>query len=104
MTFEELNRFIKKEDGRLRERFDNYLDEEKRILARTVKLMEELGELSDEVLSYNAMQRQEKLDQNDGQNLPHEFADVIITTWLLAAAMGVDMEKALTEKIKKIEE
>jgi NTP pyrophosphatase (non-canonical NTP hydrolase) len=102
MQLQDLIKFIKKEDKRLRERFGNYKDEEKRILARTVKLTEELGELCDEVLSFNAMQRQEKLDKHDSDNLPDEFADVLITTLLLAEVMKVDVEKALKGKIKKI--
>ncbi len=102
MKFEDLHIFIRTEDKRLRDRFGNYPDEEKRILARTVKLTEELGELCDEVLSYNSMQRAEKLEEADAENLPDEFADVIITTLLLAEAMGVDIEQALESKIEKI--
>ena len=102
MKLEELRQFIKTEDKRLRERFGNYPDEEKRILARTVKLTEELGELSSEVLNFNSMQRVEKLEKFKADNLPHEFADVVITTLLLAEVMGVDIEKALEDKIEKI--
>lgn len=102
MELKDLKKFIKKEDVRLRKRFGNYKDEEKRILARTVKLTEELGELCDEVLSFNSMQRKEKLDKYDKNNLPNEFADVVITTLLLAEVMGVDIEKALKNKIDKI--
>jgi NTP pyrophosphatase (non-canonical NTP hydrolase) len=102
MQLKELKEFIQKEDQRLREYFGSYPDEEKRILARTVKLTEELGELCDEVLSYNSMQRQDKLDKHDAANLPEEFADVVITTLLLAEIMKVDIEKALEQKIEKI--
>jgi NTP pyrophosphatase (non-canonical NTP hydrolase) len=102
MTFEELLQWIDLEDGRLRERFGNYPDEEKRILARTVKVSEELGELCDEVLSFNSMQRQEKLDEDKSENLSAEFADVLITTLLLAKTMGVDVREALGKKIEKI--
>ncbi|MFH0905109.1 MAG: MazG nucleotide pyrophosphohydrolase domain-containing protein [bacterium] len=102
MTFEELLNWVALEDQRVRERFGNYPDEEKRILARTVKLSEELGELCDEVLSFNSMQRQEKLDTNEADNLSAEFADVLITTLLLARVMGVDIPVALERKIEKI--
>ena len=37
------------------------------------------------------------------ENLPDEFADVLITTLLLAQEMNVDIEKALEDKIKKID-
>lgn len=103
MQLKDLIKFIKKEDKRLREHYGNYKDEEKRILARTVKLTEELGELCDEVLSYNSMQRKDKLDNHDANNLSDEFADVLITTLLLAEVMEVDIEKALKQKIKKID-
>lgn len=103
MQLKDLIKFIKKEDKRLRERYGNYKDEEKRILARTVKLTEELGELCDEILSFNAMQRQDKLDKHDANNLFEEFADVLITTLLLAEVMKVDIEKALEQKMEKID-
>ncbi|MDO8443499.1 MAG: MazG nucleotide pyrophosphohydrolase domain-containing protein [Candidatus Azambacteria bacterium] len=102
MQLKDLKKFIKKEDQRLRESYGNYKDEEKRILARTVKLTEELGELCDEVLSYVSLQRKVKLDKHDKNNLPGEFADVVITTLLLAEVMKVDIEEALKGKIKKI--
>jgi len=103
MQLEGLIKFIKKEDKRIREHYGNYKDEEKRILVRTVKLAEELGELCDEVLSFNSMQRREKLEKHDAENLSDEFADVLITTLLLAEVMKVDVEKALKQKIKKID-
>ena len=97
-----LLKFIAVEDKRLKKAYGNYPDNEKRILARTVKLTEELGELCDEVLSFNSMQRKDKLAKNDDENLPEEFADVLITTLLLAKSMDVDIEKALKKKIDKI--
>ena len=103
MEFKDLISFIKKEDERLRNRYGNYPDEEKRILARTVKLAEEFCELCDEVLAYNSMQRKDKLDNIVEGNLAEEFADVIITSLLLANAMNVDIEKALEKKMEKID-
>ncbi len=103
MQFKDLKKFISKEDQRLRKYYGGYTDEEKRILARTVKLAEELGELCDAVLSCHAMQRKDKLDSHDANNLSEEFADVLITTLLLAEVMNVDIEKALKGKIKKID-
>ncbi len=102
MQFKNLKKFIKTEDRRLRVKYGNYKDEEKRILARAVKLTEELGELCDEVLAFNSFQRKDKLVKRDADNLPEEFADVVITTLLLAEVMGVDIEKALKVKIEKI--
>lgn len=102
MQFEDLKRFISEEDRWLRGLYGSYTDEEKRILARTVKMTEEAGELCNEVLANLSFQRKEKLDGHAKENLSHEFADVIITTLLLAEAMHVDVEDALTEKIAAI--
>ncbi len=102
MDLKDLLDFISLEDQRLKTSHEIYPDQEKRILARTVKLSEEVGELCDEVLSFNAMQRKDKQKDYDGKNLPNEIADVLIVTLLLAKAMNVDIEKALENKIEKI--
>ncbi len=101
MEIRELIKFIDAEDDRLRKSYGR-LDQEKTILARTVKLTEELGELCEEVLVHNSMQRKHKLDNHNEENLPEEFADVIITTLLLAKAIKVDIEEAIEKKIEKI--
>ncbi len=100
MQFKSFLNFVDKEDQRLCEKYGNYSDEEKKILARTVKINEEVGELSDEVLKYCSLAREEKLQT---KNLEDEFADVLLTVFLLAKSMKVDIPKALEKKIKKIE-
>ncbi|MCK4634981.1 MAG: pyrophosphatase [Candidatus Aenigmarchaeota archaeon] len=102
MKLKDLLKFIEIEDKRLRKYYGSYPDEEKRILARTVKLTEELGELCNDVLAHNSLQRKQKLDELDKENIQEEFADVLITTLLLANVMSVDIEKALERKIEKI--
>ena len=102
MELKELLRFIEIEDERIKKYYGSYSDQEKRILARTVKLTEELGELCDEVLAHHSFQRKQKLENHDEENLPEEFTDVIITALLLAKAMDVDIEKALEKKVEKI--
>jgi NTP pyrophosphatase (non-canonical NTP hydrolase) len=102
MQIKEFRKFIKKENKRLKKKF-GLENEEKRILAKMVKLTEEVGELADEVLGFSSMQRKEKLDKRNKEDLLDEFADVIICTFLLAESMGVDIEKGLKTKIKKIE-
>lgn len=78
--------------------------EEQEILARTVKLNEEVGELCNDILSVLKMQRKSKLDRFDKRNFYEEFADVLITTIQLASAAGVDVHRALNDKLKKITE
>ena len=74
------------------------------ILIRLAKLTEEVGELADEVLSSLKHQRKEKLEQKTDDALASEFADVFITTSLLAEAMGVDISQALHNRLPKINE
>lgn len=102
MELRDLLNWIELEDERLKKYYGSYPDQEKRILARTVKLTEELGELCNAVLAHNSLQRKQKLDGFDKDNLPEEFADVIITSLLLAKAINVDIEKALEKKIEKV--
>lgn len=101
MELKELLEFIEMENERIRKRYPN-LDEEKLILAQTVKINEELGELYDEILNHCSLQRKEKLDNMDKKTIEEEFSDVLITTLLLAKRMNIDIEKALKEKIDEI--
>lgn len=102
MNFKELQEFTKEYNKKLEEKFGKYEDKEKLILSSTVKLTEELGELCDEVMAFNSRQRQEKLDQKKEENLPEEFADVVLAVFMLARDMDIDMDKALENKIQKI--
>ena len=102
MEMKELLDFVEVESGRLTKYYGSDSDDDKKILLRTVKLNEEMGELCEAVLSYFSSQRKEKLADFDKSDIDDEFADVIITTLLLAKIMNVDLEKALEKKIDKI--
>ena len=102
MTLKDLLDFIKTESERLNKYYIDCTDQEKIILARTVKLSEELGGLCDAILAFNSMQRKEKLENYNTEDLSEEFADVVITTLVLAESVGVDIEKSLKKKIEKI--
>ena len=80
-----------------------YSQTEKEILTKTVKLNEEVGELCNDILSVLKLQRKAKLDKFNKANVYEEFADVIITTFQLAVAAGVDIDRAVGDKLKKIE-
>lgn len=101
MQINELLQFINLENERLNSRFPT-LQGRERILARAVKLNEEVGELCSEVLASSGDQRKEKLANHNAHTLQAEFADVVITTLLLAKSMNVDVPKALEEKIEEI--
>ncbi len=77
---------------------------EKEILTKTIKLNEEVGELCNDTLSVLKLQRKSKLERFDKRNFYEEFADVIITTVQLANAAGVDLERAINDKLTKINE
>jgi len=79
-------------------------DKEKRIYRRTVKLMEEVGEFSNAILSHLGRQRTEKLNNYNPDNLPEEFADVLITLLLIADMTEIDVDKAIELKMEKIRE
>ncbi len=96
-------KFIDMEHDRLKKSKGSSTHQE-RILARTVKLGEEFGELCNEILVHNNDQRKEKMMNHDKHTLPDEFADVIITTLLLAKETDVDIKRALEDKIEKINE
>ena len=99
---DELLKFIDEQDKKLLKYFPNSTLQEE-ILSRTAKLTEEVGELAGEVLASKGSQRKEKLENHNNESLEGEFADVVITTLLLAKTMNVDIKKSLKEKIGKIE-
>lgn len=77
--------------------------QEKDILVQTVKLNEEVGELCNDILGILKLQRKAKQRKFDRRNIYEEFADVIISTITLAQTTGVDLERALKDKLDKIE-
>jgi NTP pyrophosphatase (non-canonical NTP hydrolase) len=102
LELKDLLRFIEVEDEKLKRRYDSLSNQEEMILARTVKLGEEFGELCEEVLAYNSLQRKQKLDNHGKENLREEFADVIIPALLLAKSMNVNIESALEVKMQRL--
>ena len=101
MDFKELQATVAYFDEYLTKKYPLSTQREK-IYARTVKITEEMGELCNEVLAYNGDQRADKLDENNKEKLMDEFADVILTTLILARSMNVSIEEALEKKIEKI--
>ena len=102
MELNELMKFIKKYAKHQKKMFGESKDPEKLILSSTVKIAEELGELCDQVLSYNSRQRKEKLENFSEDSLSEEFADVLLAILMLAYDMKIDINKALEKKIKKL--
>lgn len=104
MNLKSLQEKIKILNAKTSPKFQLYSQREKEILTKTVKLNEEVGELCNDILSILKLQRRAKLKNFDKRNMYEEFADVIITAMQLAIAAGVDVERAVGDKLKKIEE
>lgn len=102
MTIEEFQKFIDEQSKLLRATVHAGQTEREIILGRTVKISEEFGELCDEVLASMGDQRRGKMDGRNAESLVDEFADVVITTFLLAKSMDVDVMDALGRKVEKI--
>ncbi len=71
-----------------------------KIFARTMKIMEELGELSDEILTSMNLQRNTKIAKFSRENVEDEFADVLGSLILLGIELDIDVEKVMKKKIK----
>ncbi len=104
MDIKQLQEKINELSAKTTPHYKLYTQEEKAILTKTVKLNEEVGELCNDILSVLRLQRKSKLDKFDKRHIYQEFADVIITTMQLAAVTHVDMERAIRDKLVKIEE
>ncbi len=100
----ELQQRLRELEKASRIEFATFTKKEKDILFKTVKLSEEVGELSNDILSILSLQRKTKLKTFNKLNLYEEFADVVISVTKLANTLGVDLSRALRGKIKKIEE
>lgn len=103
MDFKSLQEKIKQLDAIKPIIYELNTQQEKEILTKTIKLNEEVGELCNDTLSVLKLQRKSKLDNFDKRNFYEEFADVIITTVQLANAAGVDVSRAINDKLNKIE-
>lgn len=74
-------------------------NKQQRIFARTMKIVEELGELADEILTSMNLQRDTKIDEFNHQNIEDEFADVLGSLILLANELDIDVEEVIQRKI-----
>ena len=75
-------------------------NKEQRTFARTMKIMEELGELSDEILTSMNLQRNTKIAKFSHQNIEDEFADVLGSLILLGIELDIDLSQVMKRKIE----
>ncbi|MCL4417204.1 MAG: hypothetical protein M1268_00755 [Patescibacteria group bacterium] len=104
MNLKNLQEEIKLSNEKTRPHYKLYSQTEKEILTKTVKLNEEVGELCNDILAILRLQRRAKLEKFDKKHIYQEFADVIITTIQLASISGVDIQRAVKDKMRIIEE
>lgn len=104
MNIKNLQEKIKIANEKTRPHYKLYSQQEKEVLTKTVKLNEEVGELCNDILAVLKLQRRSKLNKFDKRNFYEEFADVLITLFQLASVANVDMERAIGDKLKKIEQ
>ena len=104
MDLKELEEKVKKISNKANFDYTLSTPREKEILAKTVKLNEEVGELCNDILSILRLQRKSKLEKFDKRNIYQEFADVLITLAQLAISANVDLDRAVNDKIKTITE
>lgn len=83
--------------------FEISTPEENAILAHTVKLNEEVGELCNDILSILKLQRSSKLEKFEKKNMYSEFADVMLTLFQLASLANVNMDRAVRDKLKVLQ-
>ncbi len=102
VTLSSIQSLFSKKEKDLRIPFETFTKREKNILLKTVKLSEEVGELSNDILATLSLQRKSKLDEFEIKNLFEEFADVILSTAALANSMGVDLNRAVKAKLEKL--
>jgi len=102
LTIKDMQRQLKNKERDLRIRFVSLTKKEKDILAKNVKLAEEIGELSNDILSSLSLQRKSKLLKFNKHNLYEEFADIVLATTTLANTLGVDLNRAINNKLQKL--
>jgi len=102
LSLKDLQKALKSRELKLRIKFHSLTKKEKDILSRMVKLQEEVGELSNDVLSILSLQRKSKLDEFEKSNMYEEFADVVLSVIMLANSVGVDIERAVKNKYQKL--
>lgn len=73
---------------------------EQRIFARSMKIMEELGELSDEILTSMNLQRNTKIEKFSRKNVEDEFADVLGSLVLLGIELEIDLDEVMKRKLE----
>lgn len=87
--------------GRLEEYYGDK-DKNELTMAMGFKVVEEVGELFECLLTSKGYQRKTKLENWDEEELRKEFADVIFTILIMAKKFDVDIEEAIKIKMEEL--
>lgn len=101
MEINEISTFIEYEEKRL-ENYYKEKDKNEITMAMGFKVIEEIGELFDQILANKGYQRKEKLDKLNKDEIKKEFADVLFTVLLLAKRFNINIEDAIKIKMEEI--
>jgi len=101
MEMQEIDTFIDTEIKRLEKYYEGKgIDE--LTMAMGFKVIEEIGELYDQILTHKGYQRKDKLEKLDKEEIKKEFADVIFTILILARRFNINIEEAIKIKMEEI--
>ena len=65
-------------------------------------VLEEVGELANELLADLELQRKDKLKDFKSENIAKELVDVLFTAFILGITLDIDIEKAIKERLNDI--
>lgn len=101
MTIQDLQILMKEFQNLLDAKYGANTSKTEAVLSSTVKLTEEVWELSEQVMLWRWRQRNHKWTYNS-EDTGKEIADVIIATMMIAHELNIDVQGALEKKIVSI--
>ncbi|MGI5828190.1 MAG: hypothetical protein ACOX6V_04200 [Patescibacteria group bacterium] len=101
MNFDDALSKLKKINQSLQESDPN-LGKREVAMVRTIKVAEEFGELSNEILGFLGLHRKSKMDNHKFQKLVEEWTDVWMVLMLLGLYLDVDVGTAIDEKFASL--
>ena len=104
MNIKELSKFIDRTLDKWKYSDADSYSPRERIFSQMLKVSEETGELSEQVLWKFGWQRISKKDKISDEKLGNEIADVILATVRLGRLLDMDIEKLLEKKMEVLKD
>lgn len=102
MEIQEVNKFIKDFEQVFNKKNIDPIPHKESVYRNMIKVTEEVGELSDQVLGNLAYQREDKRAKYSKEAMAGELADSLIALFYLAHDLDIDVEEALQKTITKV--